>query len=97
MLMATWDPVSERLIVATAKDMPAPSGSAHEIWLIPAGGKPMPVGMMPDSRMHMKLSDLIAEEMRRGATIAISIEPRGGSPTGSPTGPVVASGTLENT
>ena len=30
-----------------------------------------------------------------GSTLAISIEPRGGSPTGQPTGPVVAAGTLE--
>ena len=29
-----------------------------------------------------------------GATVAISVEPPGGSPTGSPTGPVIASGAL---
>jgi len=96
MLMATWDPMSERLVVAAAKDMPAPKGHSHQIWVIPAGGKPMPVGMMPGARMHMELSDFLAEQMRRGATIAISVEPAGGSPTGLPTGPVVASGTLEN-
>lgn len=96
MLMATWDPLSERLIIAAANDIPAPAGHSHEVWLIPAGGTPMKVGMMPSSRMHMQLSDLIAAEMRRGATIAISVEPPGGSPTGLPTGPVVASGTLES-
>lgn len=95
MLMATWDPMSERLVIAAAKDMPAPKGQSHQVWLVPAGGKPMPVGMMPGARMHMELSDFLAEQMRRGATIAISVEPMGGSPTGRPTGPVVASGTLE--
>ena len=96
MLMATWDPATERLIVAAARDMPTPPGHSHQIWVIPADGKPMAVAVMPGARMHMQLSDLIAEEMRRGATIAISVEPAGGSPTGLPTGPVVASGTLQN-
>jgi anti-sigma-K factor RskA len=96
MLMATWDPVSERLIIAAADAMPAPSGRSHEVWLIPAGGTPMKVAMLPGSaRMHMQVPDDIAEELRRGATLAVSVEPAGGSPTGLPTGPVIASGSLE--
>jgi anti-sigma-K factor RskA len=42
----------------------------------------------------MELAQALAELMRNGATIAISVEPRGGSPTGAPTGPVIASGAL---
>jgi anti-sigma-K factor RskA len=30
----------------------------------------------------------------KGSAFAVSVEPRGGSPTGSPTGPVVYTGTL---
>jgi anti-sigma-K factor RskA len=30
------------------------------------------------------------------ATLAVSLEPPGGSPTGQPTGPVIASGKLTN-
>ena len=37
----------------------------------------------------------VADELRRGATLAVSVEPAGGSPTGLPTGPVIASGALE--
>jgi anti-sigma-K factor RskA len=44
--------------------------------------------------MHMRLADALAQLLRQGATIAISVEPPGGSPTGAPTGPVVASGPL---
>ena len=52
---------------------------------------------MPAKRqMHMQLEDALAELMRQGATIAISVEPPGGSPTGAPTGPVIASGTLQS-
>ena len=52
---------------------------------------------MPASKqMHMRLADALAELMQQGATIAISVEPPGGSPTGAPTGPVVASGALQS-
>ena len=44
--------------------------------------------------MHMQLADALASLLQQGATIAISVEPPGGSPTGAPTGPVVASGAL---
>jgi anti-sigma-K factor RskA len=44
--------------------------------------------------MHMRLADALAQLLQQGATIAISVEQRGGSPTGAPTGPVVASGAL---
>jgi len=47
--------------------------------------------------MHMQLADALARLLQQGATIAISVEPPGGSPTGSPTGPVVASGALAKT
>jgi anti-sigma-K factor RskA len=63
--------------------------------VIPADGKPRSLGTMGDSKMtHMQLADAIAQLLQQGATIAISVEPPGGSPTGAPTGPVVAAGAL---
>ena len=68
---------------------------AHELWVIPGDGKPRSLGTMGDGKqMHMRLEEALAELMHQGATIAISVEPPGGSPTGAPTGPVIASGTL---
>ena len=97
-LVASLDPAGQRLVLAVAGDMPGDPAHAHELWVIPAGGKPRSLGTMQESpRTHMELADAIAELMRQGATIAISVEPRGGSPTGQPTGPVIASGTLEST
>jgi anti-sigma-K factor RskA len=43
------------------------------------------------------LPAILAAELRRGATLAVSVEPAGGSPTGLPTGPVIAAGTFEQT
>jgi len=94
-VVASWDPVGRQLILAVAGTMPKDPGHAHELWVIPAGGKPKSLGTMPAGKqMHMQLADAIAELMRQGATIAISAEPMGGSPTGAPTGPVLVSGSL---
>ena len=95
-VVASWDPAARQLVLAVAGDMPPDPAHAHELWVIPAGGKPKSLGMMPAGKqMHMRLADALADLLQRGATIAISVEPRGGSPTGQPTGPVVASGSLD--
>ncbi|WP_309660942.1 anti-sigma factor domain-containing protein [Sphingomonas sp.] len=94
-LMASYDPASRRLMVAAASDMQADPGHAHELWMIPADGKPRSLGTMPGPRMRAQLPMLMAKEFREGVTLALSVEPMGGSPTGLPTGPVIASGKLE--
>ena len=94
-VVASWNPAARQLVVAVPGDMATDPSHAHELWVIPVGGKPRSLGTMPSSRqMHMQLADALATLLQQGATIAISLEPRGGSPTGSPTGPVVASGAL---
>jgi anti-sigma-K factor RskA len=94
-VVASWDPGSRQLVLAVPADMPADPTHSHELWVIPAGGKPQSLGTMPSGkRMHMKLADALATLLQQGATIAISVEPMGGSPTGAPTGPVLASGPL---
>lgn len=94
-IVASWDPMGRRLVLAVAADMPPDPSHAHELWIIPSGGKPRSLGTMGGGKqMHMSLEQALAELMRQGATIAVSVEPPGGSPTGAPTGPVIASGTL---
>jgi anti-sigma-K factor RskA len=97
MLVASWDPMSRQLVLAVAGDMPADVRHSHQLWVIPADGKPRSLGVMGDSKQaHMRLAEALAQLMSEGATVAVSVEPRGGSPTGSPTGPVVASGALHS-
>lgn len=94
-VMASWDPNARQLVLAVAGDMPADPAHSHELWVIPPNGKPRSIGIMPATKqMHMKLADALATLLQQGATIAISVEPVGGSKTGAPTGPVVASGAL---
>lgn len=96
-VVASWDPAARQLVLAVPGTMPADARHSHELWVIPAGGKPTSLGTMPaGKRMHMRLAEAIADLLQDGATIAISVEPPGGSPTGAPTGPVVAAGALSH-
>lgn len=94
-VMASWDPMSQRLVLAVAGDMPSDPAHSHELWVIPPGGQPRSIGTMGSAKqMHMRLADAIATLLQQGATIAITVEPPGGSPSGKPTGRMVASGAL---
>lgn len=63
-----------------------------ELWAIPPGGKPRSLGLL-NTRQPTQLA-LAAKMPDSGYTLAISVEPRGGSPTGQPTGAVLYSGAL---
>jgi anti-sigma-K factor RskA len=93
-VVASWNPEARQLVLAVAGDMPRDPAHAHEVWIIPAGGKPRSLGTMGRPKVHMRLADALASLMENGATIAISAEPPGGSRTGSPTGPMLVSGEL---
>lgn len=67
-----------------------------ELWVIPAGAtKPVAIGVI-DANAPSRRTIAAAEAslLVEGATMAISLEPRGGSRTGAPTGPVVATGKI---
>lgn len=97
-LVATYDPDRRSLVVAAATNVGDPGPHSHELWVIPADGKPRSLGVLSGiGRMHGDLSPEQARLFEKGATLAISVEPLGGSRTGLPTGPVVAAGKLETT
>ncbi|KAB7897793.1 hypothetical protein GA565_18385 [Rouxiella sp. S1S-2] len=63
-----------------------------ELWVIPAGGKPKSLGLLNNSAStQLAMNDNVAAG---GALLAISLEPKGGSPTGQPTGAVLYSGKI---
>jgi anti-sigma-K factor RskA len=70
-------------------------GSVPELWVIPEDGKPRSLGVIQASAPSaVRVAPAHRPHVHHGATFAISQEPRGGSPTGAPTGPVVASGKI---
>lgn len=75
--------------------MPIPAGKSAQLWVIEGDGPPKPLGTF-----HSTAPGTYEAEARMGAvipagaTLTITLEPEGGSPTGAPTGPVIARGTL---
>lgn len=96
-MVAMWNATDRSLMVAATAPMPDDAGRDHELWLIPADGTPRSMGVMPKGTMRATVPMPLASQFAQGATLAISVEPIGGSPTGLPTGPVIASGTLSAT
>ena len=94
-MIASWSADSRSLVVIPAKAVPAPAGRTHELWLIAADGVPKSMGVMPDGTMRMTVPMPMAARLADGVTLAVSEEPLGGSPTGLPTGPVIATGKLQ--
>jgi anti-sigma-K factor RskA len=70
---------------------------AMELWLIPSGDKPHSLGLIaPGQPVRLVVPPELAARITTDAALAVSLEPPGGSPTGAPTGPVIASGKLIN-
>jgi anti-sigma-K factor RskA len=68
---------------------------AIELWLIPPGPdqRPRSLGLIePGQPMRLTIPPDLAGQLTPDAALAVSLEPPGGSPTGQPTGPVIASG-----
>ena len=84
---------SRKLMTVSPGAAPAPKGRSLELWMIPPGGAPQPLGVIPsDHSAKMPMPDAFAGRGDTPIVLAVSIEPKGGSPTGLPTGPVVATG-----
>lgn len=67
-----------------------PPDRSFELWQVPAAGPTVSLGVA-DSESELKA---LAVALKPGERLAISVEPKGGSPTGQATGPVVYIGTL---
>ncbi|MDL5597878.1 anti-sigma factor [Pseudomonas kribbensis] len=66
-----------------------------ELWAIPADGKPISLGVIPaGGKGKVELSDAQKALIGKPIALAVSLEPKGGSPTGQPTGPVLYQGAL---
>ena len=69
------------------------SGRSLELWALPQGGKPRSLGVVSNQeRGALKLLAAADQALGDVPTLAISLEPAGGSPTGQPTGPVLYTG-----
>jgi anti-sigma-K factor RskA len=67
-----------------------------ELWSVPPDGAPRSLGLISSSGATVIARDRLPATLLKGGTaaLAVSVEPPGGSPTGTPTGPVIYAGKL---
>lgn len=87
---AVFDPATREVRLSGAVAIPA--GRDAELWTIGGDGVPHAAGLLRGGGARLTLANHLT--VGAGTTLAISIEPVGGSPKPTPTGPVVATGTL---
>jgi anti-sigma-K factor RskA len=70
-----------------------PKDRSYQLWMIMNDKVPHPMGVMASATTVMRpdISHFALDDVR-GATLAISLEPMGGSPTGMPTGEIISTG-----
>ena len=92
---ATMDLGKARMIVVPASPQAVTAGHSPELWLIPRAGKPIAVGVISATApIAIRLGRSLLAQLGPTAVLAVSVEPLGGSPTGQPTGPVIAQGKI---
>ena len=92
-LVAFYDDIKNELRLNRTEGTAA-EGRSFELWLIAGTDAPVSLGVLPAANT-VRLA--VPEPLRakfKGGVLAISDEPAGGSPTGAPTGAVLATGQL---
>jgi len=92
-LAAYFDAGSKSIRYSRISDA-APSGRDFELWVIIGKDAPISLGVVPaDKSGTIKVAPELAAKMAE-ATLAITDEPKGGSPTGKATGSILSVGKL---
>ena len=85
---------SNELRVRVVNSWKGTEGKSLELWALPKNGAPRSLGLVQnerDTRIRLAAADA---RLLDASAFAVSLEPRGGSPTGVPTGPVLCSGAI---
>ncbi len=92
-LLASYERQSGRVRIVPVA-IGKPQEKSLELWLVPATGSPRSLGVFPpDQTGELVIPVDMRGNIGEGTSLAVSLEPFGGSPTGQATGPIVASGT----
>lgn len=95
MFLAAYDPERKAIMVASLMRPGSDRDHSHQLWLVPADGRPRSLGMIrPGASMAMPMSEPMAKMTVEGVMLAVSVEPPGGSQLGRPSGPMAAMGKL---
>ena len=90
-MVLTADARTQKLDVRVIGGAPLAANKSLELWAVPKSGAPRSLGVIADNKAgHFKLTQsAIGQDV---ALLAVTLEPKGGSPTGGPTGPILYKG-----
>ncbi|WDR02299.1 anti-sigma factor [Devosia algicola] len=92
--VALYDSATGAVRLTSLSGEPVPDKD-FELWAIQGGNNPISMGVVPvNQRTQVTLSPDVMAGWGAGSVLAITLEPKGGSPTGDPTGPIVAKGAV---
>jgi len=95
-MIATGSRGQRYLTVRTVGNASPGADKAFELWALPQSGSPQPLGVIPEGEIvRVPLQNPVDEVLSNIPSLAVSVEPPGGSPTGKPTGSVLYSGAIE--
>ncbi|MBC7619012.1 MAG: anti-sigma factor [Candidatus Saccharibacteria bacterium] len=92
-MLVTFDPKSKKLTLQRVGGYQEASDRSLQLWALPQSGGPRSLGVLgQDKVLRLTAGE---SDVREVATLAISLEPKGGVPGATgPTGPVLFKGTL---
>ncbi len=77
------------MVLTALAPVPVPAGRDLELWILPKGATaPRSLGVVTAAGRRI----VLPTPPTPGTQLMVSVEPKGGSPTGAPTGPVVYAG-----
>jgi anti-sigma-K factor RskA len=75
----------EKLLIR-ASNAPAQPNNSYELWVVPQTGAPISLGVVEQTgETERDVAENLRPLLAVGGTLAVSLEPAGGSPTGAPT------------
>ena len=94
--LAFYDETAQTIHLSHVAGARAPDQD-FELWVIEGDEPPASLGVIATGeRVDVHPEETLRTKLSAGAVLAVSLEPGGGSPTGQPTGPVVAVGDLRS-
>lgn len=95
-LIATLLRGDRTLTIKAVGGAPVPPDKSLELWMLPDGGAPRSLGVIPGSGVGRVTLPAAPDVALAGVpALAVSLEQAGGSPTGAPQGPVLYTGKVE--
>lgn len=88
--VATVDVAKGSMTLRQVAGATAPADKSYELWAIVPNTPPRSLGLVEQASLSRALSETPSQDL----TFAITLEQKGGSPTGAPQGPVVFKGSL---